>query len=61
MRPKVIPGVSWVDSWVASHFSAALCCVPLQEKQIRARTGPDGWHHSIAHYCAASDWYRICQ
>lgn len=28
-RGEIIPGVSWVDSWVASHFSAALCCVFL--------------------------------
>lgn len=27
MKEQAFPGVSWEGSWVASHFSAALCCV----------------------------------
>lgn len=44
MKEEVIPGVSWEDSWVASHFSAALCYVFFSsytdEKADWGLTGP---------------------
>lgn len=59
MKAQVIPGVSLEDSWVASHFSAALCCVFLssytdEKSRTGARAGPHELHGSIALPCVAS-------
>lgn len=44
MKEQAILRVSWEDSWVASHFSAALCYVFFSsytdEKADRDLTGP---------------------
>lgn len=65
-KEHVIPGVSWVDNLVPSHFSAALCCVLLSSytdgKPDRGshQTSPvPSLHRPLV--CRLTDRYRICQ